>query len=162
MNNELSVYERLYEIAQKNIEVAGQKMVFTKDAFLYSTQCDLKNVNCFDMVQYDKKSLIQVLYVAFFYRTPEENARISWGKLENISDKEFQKRAFQTLSASQEYFRNGTVIYNNIFSDASNKMGSIPSQIVTVNPYVEKAFYYYQKMPVVIKKMIKLFLGRTV
>ena len=161
MEKDLLIYEKLYEIAQRNLENAGEAMQFTKEAFLYSVKCDLKNVNGFDMVQYSNETLLQVLYVAFFYRTPEENARINWGKLNEMTEKDFQKKIFQTLSSSQEYLRNGTIIYNNIFTTGTPKIGAPSLQSVQTNVYVEKAFTYYQRMPKILKRIIKSILGGT-
>ena len=72
MEKDLLIYEKLYEIAQRNLENAGEAMQFTKEAFLYSVKCDLKNVNGFDMVQYSNETLLQVLYVAFFIERPKK------------------------------------------------------------------------------------------
>lgn len=159
MDNDLLVYGRLYEITKQNLENVGREMAFTKEAFLYSAKCDLRKVNAFDMVQYDNNTLLQVLYVAFFYRTPEEAARISWGKLKDMPANDFQKKAFQSLSSSQEYLRNGTIIYNNIFTSRTNKMGATSLQSIHTATYVEKALIYYKKMPEIVKKAIKTILG---
>ena len=155
----MSIYEKLYDITYKNLEDAGEDPVFSKDAFLYASKRDLKYVNVFDMTNFDNESLLQVLYIAFFYRTPEESARINWGKLFNLPESDFQRRAFKALSSSQEYLNNGTIIYNNFYSNptAKNHVGTLPES--QGNPYIEKLYCLYRKMPLCIKRTIKMILG---
>lgn len=159
MNTSYEVYSSIYDITKKNLEASGNEMAFTKDTFLYSTRRDLKNIDAFDMTQYDNESLLQVLYVALFFRTPEENARINWGKLKEMPRNEFQKKCFQTLTSSQEYLNNGTILYNNIYSVPSLKVNTIATQSTASSPYLEKLYRYYRNLPTPVKNMIKHLLG---
>lgn len=159
MQHEQQVYQDIYAITKTNLEKAGMEMIFSEDAFLYSTKRDLKYVNAFDMPQYDNTTLLQVLYIAFFMRTPEESARISWGKLNQMPPREFQIKLFKTLSSSQEFLRNGTIICNNLYCSSENKIAAATSMSVNINPYINKLYNYYRKLPLSLKKAIKFILG---
>lgn len=159
MQREQKVYQDLYDITKNNIEKAGMDMAFSRDAFLYSTKRDLKYVNAFDMPQYDNQSLLQVLYIAFFFRTPEENARINWGKLNDMPPRDFQEKVFKTLSSSQEFIKNGTIICNNMYCSPDIKISAAISTASNINPYINKLYNYYRKLPLPLKKIIKLIVG---
>lgn len=159
MSMNTDIYSKIYDIAEKNLQKSGEEMVFSKDAFLYSTRQDLKHINVFDMPQYDNETLLQVLYVALFFRTPEENARLNWGKLKDMPKKEFQKRCFTTLASSQEFQKNGTILYNNIYSSPQVQINVSANNAVAANPYIEKLYGIYRKLPKSLKNMIKKVLG---
>ena len=158
MDKELKVYDRIYDITKNNLERAGMEMAFTKDAFLYSTKRDLTYINVFDLVNYDNETLLQVLYIAFFFRTPEKEARRNWGAVKDLSIQEFQKKIFKTLSSSQEYMRNGTIICNNIFGDTTVKLEGTPINTGKTNVYIEKLYTYYRKIPLPLQRLIKKIL----
>lgn len=160
MINEKEVYSTIYDITQRNLKNSGQNMIFTKETFLYSTKRNLKCVNAFDLIDFDKATFIQSLYIGFFFRTPEASARNSWAVLEDITVKEFQKRAFDSLSTSQEYMKNGTIICNNIFSESTVKLGNLSTQTVNYNSYVEKLYGIYCKFPKSLKFIIKKILKK--
>lgn len=159
MENKSQVYARIYDITKNTLESVWKEMVFTKEAFLYSADCDLQYVNCFDLVDYDNETLLQVLYIALFYRTPEQGARVSWGKLAGMPQKDFQKKCFQVLSSSAEYLRSRTVVGNNIFTDASVQIAAASAQTNQANPYVERMYSCYRRLPMPLKNAAKRLLG---
>lgn len=160
MLNEFEVYEKIYDIAEKNMERAGQKMIFTKDAFLFSTKRDLQYIDMLEVVDFDRAAFLECLYVGFFSRTPEETARNSWAELQNVSLQEYQKRVFQSLVSSQEFLKNGTIVCNNVYSLPTVRMGATAVQTVNSNPYVEKLLKIYRKIPAPLRTIIKKMLGK--
>lgn len=159
-SHSLQAYSKIYDIASENIAKAGKKMVFTKETFLYSTKQELKYIDLFDMTRYDNESFLQILYLALFFRTPEENARNNWGKLFHLPQKDFQEKCFSSLSSSEEYFRNGTIFFNNIYSTPIININTTVIQTSESNPYIDKLYGFYYRLPAGVKTMIKRLLQR--
>lgn len=159
MQGEKTIYEKIFDITNENLKLSGNEMPFTKEAFLYSTESQLGYVNIFDLLLYNKRTFLQCLYIALFYRTPEKMARENWGKLDHLNDFEFQQKAIQSLMASEEYIRNGVIIYNNPYTEPKIQIGRESIEAVQMNPYIKKLYNYYKKMPILIKKVIRRVVG---
>ena len=161
MTTNHEVYSKLYDITQENMQNAGKKIPFSKDAFLYSTKRDLKIVNMLDLIEYDREAFLQALYVGFLFRTPEERARTDWANIQVGSTYDYQKRAFQSLSTASETIKNGVIVTNNVFGEPIIKIGGGQEQSVAANYwYVEKLYGYYNKMPAPLRTLLKKLLKR--
>lgn len=157
--DERKLYGDLYDITQQNMKNAGNEIPFTKEAFLYSAKRDLQTVDMFDMLEFDKETFLQALYIGFLFRTPEEKARKDWENAKFVTVEDYQKHVFQSLSSSPEALKNNVVVTNNKYAEPIMKMGLL-QQAATVpkNKYVDKAYAYYKRLPTPIKKVLKKLL----
>lgn len=156
MDKTLETYGKIYDITKGNLQQAGMEMAFTREAFLYTTKKDLECADIFDFLDYDKETLVQALYIAFFFRIPEEEARMNWrGEAEKLSIQDFQKKTVQSLLTSREFMISGTTICNDIFGKPEIREEKEPVNIFATNVYFEKLYAFYKKFPLPLQRLLK-------
>ena len=119
------------------------------------------------MKDMDNMSFIQLVYIAFFFRTCDPGAYKMWKGEEGTTEMEFRKKSITSLSRSGEFIEKGATLKNNIYSDAveANRVVSIINASVQggtespANKAVNKLYRVYKKFPKPIKSVIRKILG---
>ena len=150
------IYGKLYDIASSNVENAGQEMVFTRKAFLFSAKRDLRNVDIFDLLEDDRDTFLQAIYIGFLLRTPEEEARSYWKNIQLESDTEYKKKVLKSIMSSSEASKYGVVAVNNMLGGSVKDSESIkPIPDAEKYWYIDKLYGYYARLPLPLRRILK-------
>lgn len=163
-----NVYGKLYDVANENLKNAGGEFEYSREAFIFSTQCIPGKADLLQMNDMDNMSFVQSLYLAFFFRTCDTGAYARWNGEKNIPKEEFRKKTVSGLSRSGEFFDKKVRLINNIYSGTAEAnravtVSSVPAQPSGAESPAEKAinklYRFYKKFPKPIRGLIRKILG---
>lgn len=167
MDDTQKVYGSLYDIASENMKNSGGDFEFSRDAFIFATQCVPGQAELLQMNDMDNMSFIQSAYVSFFYRTCDAEAYKRWNGEKGLPEAEFRKKCITSLSRSGEFIDKGVTLKNNMYSSTAEANRSVsvinaPAQAGADSPVekaVNKLYRFYKKFPKPIKNLIRKILG---
>lgn len=150
----MDVYSKLYDITQENMKDAGEELVFTKDAFLFSTKCQAGKADLFQLMDMDNQSFFQAAFVGLFYRIPDEGAMERWNRECFLEKEEFQQKVIRSLTNSDEFRDKRVKLSNNIYSTHSFVRQN-EGQVTTSNYYMDRLYNIYRHLPGFLKAIAK-------
>lgn len=163
MNSPQEVYSVLYDIAAENMAKNNMEFEYSKEAFLFATECKPGEADILQMSNLDNMSFIQALYIALFFRTCDTGALAIWQKNRMLTQNEFRKKAVNSLMRSQEFFDKGAVVINNLYSSGAEANREVvvvgTAGVTSANKALNKLYRFYKGLPTPIRNLIRKILG---
>lgn len=156
------IYGRIYDITSRNMIENDMELEYSKEAFLFATECPVGECDVLSMCELDNMSFLEAAYVALFFRTADPGAYINWNKFENMYTSDFRRKLLNHLAGSREFSEKGVALKNNIYSSKAelNRVYAEESAgFASANKAVNKLYRIYKKFPSPIKKLIRKILG---
>ena len=161
--NTREIYGKIFDITNNNMLENDMELEYSKEAFLFSTECPVGKCDVLDMIDLDNMSFMEATYAALFFRTADPGAYANWSKRKDMYTLDFRKRLINSIGGSQEYLEKGAVLKNNIYSNRAeaNRPVSIgkTSDFSAANKAVNKLYRIYEKLPSPLKKLAKKLIG---
>ena len=156
------IYSRIYDITSQNMLENDMELEYSRDVFLFATECPVGECDVLDMCDLDNMSFLEAAYVALFFRTADPSAYVSWKKHEDMYASDFRRKLLNSLAVSREFMDKSAILKNNIYSNKAELnrayvQGS--AGFSSANKAVNKLYRIYKKFPNPIKKFIKKILG---
>jgi len=164
MDSPKEIYARLYDIAASNLAEKDMEFEYSREVFLFATECKPGEADILKMNNLDNMSFIQALYVALFFRTCDSEALIQWQKRRILPQNEFRVKAVNSLIKSQEFLDKGTVIINNLYSygaEANRELIDVTGigTVTSANKALNKLYHFYKGLPAPLRNLIRKILG---
>ena len=157
------IYGKIFDITNNNMLENDMELEYSKEAFLFSTECPVGKCDVLDMIDLDNMSFMEATYAALFFRTADPGAYANWSKRKDMYTLDFRKRLINSIGGSQEYLEKGAVLKNNIYSNRAeaNRPVSIgkTSDFSAANKAVNKLYRIYKNLPSPQKKLAKKHIG---
>ena len=157
------IYGKIFDITNNNMLENDMELEYSKEAFLFSTECPVGKCDVLDMIDLDNMSFMEATYAALFFRTADPGAYANWSKRKDMYTLDFIKSLINSIGCSQEYLEKGAVLKNNIYSNRAeaNRPVSIgkTSDFSAANKAVNKLYRIYKKLPSPLKKLAKKLIG---
>jgi len=155
MNNQEDRYGKIYDICEKKLNEANESMAFSRKAFLYSTRKDIQHVNMEELEVLDNKSFLELMYVGFFFRPPEKQAREHWEKYYTQEPVKFRKNVFWALTSSREFVMKKAIVQN-----GKSYMDLKSRTMRKISHGMNKLYFIYRRLPEPMQKLLKKMLKR--
>ncbi len=156
------IYGKIYDITNNNMLENDMELEYSKDVFLFATECPVGECDVLDMCDLDNMSFLEAAYVALFFRTADPSAYVNWKKCEDMYASDFRRKLLSSLAGSREFLEKGAVLKNNVYSNkAESNRACVEGStgFSSANRAVNKLYRIYKKFPNPIKKLIKKILG---
>lgn len=161
---EESIYSNIYEILEHNMKEEGLKIGYSKKTFLYMSEKTPRELNMLDIAyEEDKEIFLEMAYMGFFGRLPEEAAREKWSRRgEEVKLQTYKEEIVSRLTASGELRDKGTKVYNNIFRKKNHQNINKQSSPKVRHEWVRnKLVRFYLRLPEPIKNLYRAIKRRV-
>lgn len=150
---ENQIYERLFEIADKNMQQSGRSFTCPKAAFLYYIKNDPCVTDVMELMETpaSNEEFLDIAYIAVLNRTADDTAKSTWKAHMDMPEKEFRRFLIRGLVNSDEARLTGRHISG--YSRGSTGRKSLRQRSM------EKLLAVYRKMPESIKNIIRKVIG---
>lgn len=154
---EKSIYEKIFDISNSNMQKSGNSFVHPKSAFLCYTALDPHKVDLIELckIQANNPEFLDIAYINLLNRPVDPEAYQSWKKHFNMPEQQFRRLVIQRLVVSKEATVCHKRIYNNIFSKKKYKSQKDSLRSKTM----QKLMPIYKKLPETIKAPIRKIAG---
>ncbi len=65
------IYGKIFDITNNNMLENDMELEYSKEAFLFSTECPVGKCDVLDMIELDNMSFMEATYAALFFRTAD-------------------------------------------------------------------------------------------
>lgn len=176
-DKQLSVYDKLFDLTNDNMNKSCKEMIISKDAFMYTVNSPERVANIASMCQMPKRAFYQASFSLILHRFPDDGAIKKYEALlanKNISDETFKIQALRSILSSHECRIKHGIIKNNIYqlfslprinqrplnSNELNATNISPiEKIGSIYPKFGKLYNLYRKLPEGIRKHFRHMLG---
>ncbi len=153
---EKNVYEKIFDISNKNMQKSGNNFVHPKSAFLCYTKLDPHKVDLIELfrIKADNPEFLDIAYINLLNRPVDPEAYQSWKKHFNMPEQHFRRLVIKRLVTSKEANVCHKRIYNNIFvKQKKSHKDSLKGKAL------QKLMPVYKKLPESIKAPIRKLVG---
>ncbi len=152
---ENQIYDRLFEIADSNMQRSGKRFTCPKAAFLYYIKNDPYETDIMELMETEasNEEFTDLAYTAVLNRPADDAARCAWRKHTHLPETSFRQLMLSELLASEEAGLTGKVIHG-YAGNSSHKSSSGFRQRL-----MQKLLPVYRKMPEGVKRIVRKVTG---
>lgn len=155
---EESIYSNIYKILKCNIEKEGLEIGYSYKTFLYMSEKTPRELDLLDIAYEEEKEIfLELAYMGFFGRLPEEAAREKWSiRGKEVSLQTYKEEIVTRLLASGERKDKEVKVYHNIFRKKNHQNSNKPSRKKGKRQHIkDRVVSFYLKLPEPIKNLYR-------
>lgn len=157
IEQQLEVYNKLFQISENNMINSGNEVNISKEAFLAVVGEPALMTNIVKIWKLPKLAYLQALYALALRRLPDEGM-VEICKIDTQSDNEYKREITESVRHSQEFREKQARIYNNVFSTHKN-LPTVTTYFVEY-PLLNKIYVMYRKIPQKYRRRVRKAFGR--
>lgn len=151
------VYEKLYDIVNRNITNANGKMVASKEVFLLDAELEPQKTNMELLKNISSRDIVHASYVAILRRMPDQAALQYWTSPQMLQKQDYCKSVIRSLVDSVERTMKGIELYN--LQELDLKQSKLEKIKQLIAPFINWLYKIYRLLPkswkTVIRKVLR-------
>lgn len=144
------VYEKLYRIIKKNMELNGGEMPFEEQTFLTVLGTPRNIADIAALCENDSAAFLENAFLQLLNRFPDEGARKGW--CSRLSESDVKRKIIRSIVNSPEFQMKESYLCNNLFED---EMTPRPLSPAKYRGKLQKLVPIARHLPPCVKKVLK-------